>query len=90
MVMASASGLDPHITLKNARYQLERVAAAWVDKTRADPIKVRQEIERILEKTEAPLGGLVGEPLVNVLEVNLALAERMPRLAPTTRRARLR
>jgi K+-transporting ATPase ATPase C chain len=91
MVMASASGLDPHITLKNARYQLERVAAAWVDKTKADPIKVRQEIERILEeKKHAPLGGLVGEPLVNVLEANLALAQRMPRLALTTQRAGLR
>jgi K+-transporting ATPase ATPase C chain len=82
LVMASASGLDPHITMKNAHYQLDRVVKAWADKTGADPKHVRQQITRILEeKSESPLGGLVGLPLVNVLEVNLALAERLPRLA---------
>src|SRR5262249_27227395 len=61
MVMASASGLDPHITLANARYQLDRVAEAWAKKTNADPAKVRSEIEKILaDNQQAPLGGLVG------------------------------
>jgi K+-transporting ATPase ATPase C chain len=83
MVMASGSGLDPHVTLQNAHYQLDRVAAAWAGKTGADPAIVRGEIEKLLaEKQEAPLGGLVGVPLVNVLEVNLALPRRLERLRP--------
>ncbi|HEV3083410.1 MAG TPA: potassium-transporting ATPase subunit C [Gemmataceae bacterium] len=77
MVMASGSGLDPHITLKNAYYQLDRVAKAWAERTKTGEDKVRQEIERLLhEKSEAPLGGRVGVELVNVLEVNLALDAR--------------
>ena len=87
MVMASASGLDPHITLKNAQYQLPRVVQAWTEKIKANPETVKKAIEKILEeKKESPLGGLVGVPLVNVLEVNLALAEQMPRLAATAAR----
>jgi len=78
MVMASGSGLDPHITLKNARYQLDRVAQAWAERTKKDGAAVRREIEKLLdEKKEAPLGGWVGVSLVNVLELHLALAERM-------------
>jgi potassium-transporting ATPase KdpC subunit len=77
MVMASGSGLDPDITLDNALWQLERVAAAWAKKTGTNEAEVRSEIERLLrEKSRAPLGGLVGVPLVNVLEVNLALQDR--------------
>jgi len=74
MVMASGSGLDPQITLDNALYQLDRVAAARATKTKQDRSQVRQQIEKLLqEKAEAPLNGLVGVKLVNVLEVNLAL-----------------
>jgi potassium-transporting ATPase KdpC subunit len=74
MVMASGSGLDPHITMENARYQLDRVADAWAQKTKAAPAAVRAAIEQILlDHQEAPLGGLVGVPLVNVLETNLTL-----------------
>jgi potassium-transporting ATPase KdpC subunit len=84
MVMASGSGLDPHITLKSARYQLDDVAAKWAEKpemAKLKKAKIKAEIEALLEeKAEAPLGGLVGVPLVNVLEVNLALRERMQRL----------
>ena len=77
MVMASGSGLDPHITLKNALYQLNRVAKAWSDKTKRDRARVKAEIETMLYgMAEAPLGGLVGERIVNVLEVNLALRKR--------------
>jgi K+-transporting ATPase ATPase C chain len=77
MVMASGSGLDPHITLKNALYQLDRVAGKWADTTRRDSAQVRKEIEDLLrQKIEAPLGGLAGVDLVNVLEVNLALRQR--------------
>jgi K+-transporting ATPase ATPase C chain len=75
MVMASGSGLDPHITLRNARYQLDQhVADAWANPPRRTRDAVYQEIDALLrEKAFTPLGGLAGEPLVNVLEVNRAL-----------------
>lgn len=89
-VMASGSGLDPHITLENASWQLENqsIAKAWAkvavgDKaTDADEMKIHDEIKQLLkEKSFAPLGGLVGVPLVNVLEVNLALQDRYQKAA---------
>jgi K+-transporting ATPase ATPase C chain len=74
MVMASGSGLDPHITLQNALYQLDRVAAAWARESKRDEAQVRRDIEQLVRaRASAPLGGLVGVPLVNVLETNLAL-----------------
>lgn len=77
MVMASGSGLDPHITLKNALYQLDRVAGKWAKETKKDEAQLRKEIENMLrEKAEAPLWGLAGGEIVNVLEVNLALRDR--------------
>lgn len=77
MVMASGSGLDPHITLRNALYQLDRVAAERAKQANRDPSEVRMQIDTLLrEKAEAPLGGLVGVDFVNVLEVNLALRDR--------------
>ena len=77
MVMASGSGLDPHITLKSALYQLDRVAGKWAGTTKKDPVQVHKEIEDLLNQhAGAPLGGLAGVPLVNVLEVNLALKDR--------------
>lgn len=78
LVMASGSGLDPHITLVNAQYQLDRVMDAWARKTGADPVAVRRVIEDLLnQKAAAPFGGLAGVKLINVLEVNLALPEAM-------------
>src|SRR5262249_29920059 len=68
MVTASGSGLDPHITLRNAKsvYQLDRVAAKRGVS--------REQVAQLLdERSFAPLGGLAGELLVNVLEVNLEL-----------------
>ena len=77
MVMASGSGLDPHITLDNALWQLDRVAAAWAKQTGGKEEKVHQDIEQLLRANSfAPLGGLFGVPLVNVLEVNVALRDR--------------
>jgi K+-transporting ATPase ATPase C chain len=74
MVMASGSGIDPHITLKNARCQLERVAAMWAAATGHDIPHVRRSLETLLnDRSESPLGGLAGVPLVNVLEINLAV-----------------
>ena len=77
MVMASGSGLDPHITLENALFQLDRVAAQWAKDTNRDPAQVRREIQSLLEQSaSAPGGGLFGPKVVNVLEVNLALRAR--------------
>jgi potassium-transporting ATPase KdpC subunit len=77
LVTTSGSGLDPHITLENAQYQLDRVAGAWAQKTGGDATKIRSEIEKLLKsKSTAPFGGLAGEPLINVLEVNLALQKQ--------------
>lgn len=77
LVMASGCGLDPHITLQGALYQLDRVAAKWAATAQRDPAQVKQDIETLLrERAAAPLGGLVGVELINVLEVNLALRER--------------
>ncbi|MGD0516377.1 MAG: potassium-transporting ATPase subunit C [Thermoguttaceae bacterium] len=76
-VTASGSGLDPDITLSNALWQLDRVAAVWAKKTNSDKTKLHREIEQLLrEKSHAPLGSLAGVPLVNVLEINLALRDR--------------
>ncbi len=77
LVMASGAGLDPHITLKAALYQLDRVAAKRAATTNRDPAQTKLEIETLLrEKAAAPLGGLVGVDLINVLDVNLALKVR--------------
>jgi K+-transporting ATPase ATPase C chain len=81
MVTMSGSGLDPHITLKNAHYQMPRVVKKWAEKTGAKETDVRKEIEHLLtEHSEAPFDSWVGVPLINVLEVNLALPDRMKRL----------
>ena len=77
MVMASGSGLDPHITLDNALYQLDRVAGAWAKDVSRDPAQVRGEIQSMLEQNaSAPGWGLFGPKQVNVLEVNLELRAR--------------
>jgi potassium-transporting ATPase KdpC subunit len=77
MVTTSGSGLDPHITLDNAMYQLDRVAAAWAKDTNRDPTTVEGEIKTLLDdNASAPFGGLIGEKLVNVLEVNVELRRR--------------
>jgi len=77
-VTASGSGLDPHVTLRNARLQVPRVAAGWAQHG-LDPAAVREVIDCVLTGAAfLPLNGLAGgEPLVNVVEVNLALRQRL-------------
>ena len=66
LLTASASGLDPHLSPAAAKHQAPRVAAA----RRLAPGKVESLIESL---TESPQFGLLGEPRVNVLALNLAL-----------------
>jgi len=70
LVTASASGLDPHISPAAATYQLERVAKA----RHLSPDQVAQLISA---HTAGKQWGILGEPVVNVLELNLAL-DRIP------------
>lgn len=65
-VTASGSGLDPHISLRNAELQTARVARA----RGLSQDKVRELIQRC---TDARDFGVFGDPGVNVLELNLAL-----------------
>jgi K+-transporting ATPase ATPase C chain len=69
LITTSASGLDPDISPAAAAFQVRRVAAE-----RKTP---EAEIARLVaEHTEARQFGLLGEPRVNVLEMNLALDAR--------------
>jgi potassium-transporting ATPase KdpC subunit len=65
-VTASASGLDPHISLRNAELQTPRVA-------KARGLSTDQVSELIRANTDAASLGFLGEPGVNVLPLNLAL-----------------
>ena len=72
LVTASASGLDPHLSPDSTKAQAVRVA-------KARSVSEDQIAQLIAEFTEPPSLGLLGEPRVNVLKLNLALDQRFPR-----------
>jgi K+-transporting ATPase ATPase C chain len=72
LVTASASGLDPHLSPDSARAQEARIA-------KARGVPEDRIAQLIAQMTEQPSLGLLGEPRVNVLRLNLALDRQYPR-----------
>ncbi len=70
-VTASASGLDPEVSPANAALQARRIAAAR-------GVSVAQVEQVIAAHTTGRVFGILGQPRVNVLEVNLGLDARFP------------
>jgi potassium-transporting ATPase KdpC subunit len=69
-ITGSASGLDPHISLANARLQARRIALVR-------DVPLAEVLRLVDDASDGRSLGFLGEPAVNVLELNLALDERL-------------
>jgi potassium-transporting ATPase KdpC subunit len=69
LITASASGMDPHVSVAAIMYQLRRVAKSRNMK--------EADLKALVEKhTENPVFGILGEPYVNVLRLNMSLDKK--------------
>ena len=70
LLTASGSGLDPHISPESAKVQIPRIAEA-------SGLTEEEVREIVAENTQGKLLGIFGEDTVNVLKVNIEIAQRM-------------
>jgi len=69
LLFASGSGLDPHVSPEAALYQVDRIARA----RQLDNEQRKSLTNLVQNQIEQPMFGILGQPRVNVLELNLAL-----------------
>jgi K+-transporting ATPase ATPase C chain len=78
LLFASGSGLDPHITPEAAKYQIERVARA----RGLDNEQKNQLIALVERCVESPVLGILGQPRINVLRLNLVIDSTLGGINP--------